>query len=392
MTPELAIKGGTVVTPHGRKLAHVYVEGGRIAHIGAEDRSADTIADVSGLFVLPGMVDTHVHLMDPGATDREDFPTGTAAAATAGVTTIVEHTHAQPIRSVKDLDSKRTYLQGRSHVDFGLAAHVWPDETEQLPALWSAGITFFKIFTCTTHGIPGLDAGHLDAALQAIASFDGSCLIHCEDESITAGAEAALLSEGRTDNGILIDWRSRVAEEVAVAAVAIIAVQTKVRATIAHVSNPDVAEIIRWARQQGADLVGETCPQYFALRESDVLAEGALRKFTPPARVRSDAEEDRMWDLLRTGLLSHISTDHAPSTLEQKHTGIWDAPFGLPGLDTTAPFLVDATTKGNLSIEDLARLYSEAPAKRYGLFPKKGSITVGADADFAIVDPEGSWT
>jgi len=392
LIPELAIKGGTVVTADGRTSAHVYVADGRIVHIGSEDRAADSVVDASGLFLLPGMVDTHVHLMDPGATDREDFPTGTAAAAAAGVTTIVEHTHAHPIRNVDDLASKREYLEGRSHVDFGLAAHVWPDEIDHLAPLWTAGITFFKIFTCTTHGIPGLNAAHLGASLEAVASFDGSCLIHCEDESTTARAEAILLSEGRTDNGILIDWRSRTAEEVAVAVVGVLAARTRVRATIAHVSSPEVAEIIQWARRKGADLAAEACPQYFALRESEVLTEGTLRKFTPPARTRSDAEEGHMWDLLRTGVLTHMSTDHAPSTLEQKHAGIWDAPFGLPGLDTTGPFLIDGANKGNLSIEDVARVYSEAPARRYGLSPRKGRIAVGADADISLVDVHESWT
>lgn len=390
--PELAIKGGTVVTADGRTSAHVYVADGRISHIGAEDRPADSVVDASGLFLLPGMVDTHVHLMDPGATEREDFPTGTAAAAAAGVTTIVEHTHAKPIRNVDDLASKREYLAERSHVDFGLAAHVWPDEIDHLGPLWKAGIAFFKIFTCTTHGVPGLDAAHLGAALEAIASFDGSCLIHCEDESIVARAETILLSEGRTDNGILIDWRSRTAEEVAVAVVGVLAARTRVRATIAHVSSPEVVEIIQWARQNGADLAAEACPQYFALRESEVLTEGALRKFTPPARARSDADEGRMWDLLRTGVLSHMSTDHAPSTLAQKRAGIWDAPFGLPGLDTTGPFLIDGANTGKLSIEDVARVYSEAPARRYGFFPRKGKITVGADADISLVDLHDSWT
>lgn len=392
VTPELAIKGGTVITPQGRASAHVYVANGRIIDVSTENQPADSVVDASGMVLLPGMVDTHVHLMDPGATDREDFPTGTAAAAVAGVTTIVEHTHARPIRNTDDLASKKEYLEGRSHVDYGLAAHVWPDEIDHLAPLWNAGITFFKIFTCTTHGIPGIDAGNLRATFEAIASFDGACLIHCEDESITARAEAILLAEGRTDYGILNDWRSRAAEEVAVAVVGILAARTQVRATIAHVSSPDVAEIIQWARHQGADLAAETCPQYFALRESDVLTEGPLRKFTPPARARSDAEEGHMWELLRTGILSHMSTDHAPSTLAQKQAGIWDAPFGLPGMDTTGPFLIDGATKGHLSIEDVANIYSEAPARRYGLFPRKGRIAVGADADFSIVDLHESWT
>jgi dihydroorotase len=152
-----------------------------------------------------------------------------------------------------------------------------------------------------------------------------------------------------------------------------------------------VAATIYRARSDGADLAAETCPQYFALREDEVLSEGPLRKFTPPARARSDADEDAMWDLLRSGVLDHISTDHAPSTRAQKDGGIWEAPFGLPGLDTTGPFLIDAAMRGRVTLEDVARVYSEAPARRYGLFPRKGHVGVGADADLVLIDPDGSW-
>lgn len=170
-----------------------------------------------------------------------------------------------------------------------------------------------------------------------------------------------------------------------------LATLTGARVTIAHVSTPEVAATIRRDRVRGADIAAEACPQYFALREDEVLTEGPLRKFTPPARARSDADEEAMWSLLRTGALSHVSTDHAPSTRFQKRAGIWEAPFGLPGIDTTGPFLIDAAIKGRITFEDVARVYSEAPARRYGLYPRKGHIGVGADADFALVDPEGTW-
>lgn len=389
---DLAVHGGTVVTASGRARLHVHVSEGRIVDVGPEPLDAERVVDATGLHILPGMVDTHVHLMDPGDTSREDFPTGTAAAAARGVTTIVEHTHGHPVRTLAELEDKRRHLQGRSHVDYGLAAHVWPEHLADLAELWSAGIAFYKIFTCTTHGVPGLEPATLKRALETIAGFGGACLMHCEDESITEDIERRLRAAGRHDGAVVFEWRSREAEIVAVTVAAELVRLTGARATIAHVSNPDAAQVVARARADGADLAAETCPQYLLLREDDVLTEGALRKFTPPARARTDADEDAMWSLLRDGVLTHLSTDHAPATREQKREGgIWDVHFGLPGLDTTLPVLLDATIRGKLALEDVARLYSVVPARRYGL-PTKGRLAPGADADLVLVDMDGHWT
>ncbi|MGH9167088.1 MAG: dihydroorotase [Acidimicrobiia bacterium] len=389
---DLAIEGGTVVHASGRRREHLYIRGGRLAHLGAEEQSAREVVDAGGLYVLPGMVDTHVHLMDPGDPEREDFPTGTAAAAARGVTTIVEHTHGHPVREVADLEQKRRHLEGRSRVDYGLAAHAWPDRISEVPVLWEAGITFFKIFTCTTHGVPGFDTAQLRTAFEAIAGVGGSCLVHCEDETLTTEAERRLRATGRRDGGVVIEWRSREAESAAVAVVLGLAGDTGVRATIAHVSHPEVAHMVAGAQAQGADVAAEACPQYFLLREQEVLIQGGLRKFTPPARARSEADEEQMWDLLRSGVFGHVSSDHAPSTLVQKTEGsIWDVHFGVPGLDTTLPLLLDSALGGKISLEDLVRTYSTGPARRYGFYPRKGRLAEGSDADLVLVDPSGHW-
>ena len=388
----LLVRGGTVVNGRGSQRLDFLVESGRIAAIGTDLPRADQIVEAAGLIVMPGGVDTHVHLMDPGDTTREDFPSGTAAAAARGVTTIIEHTHGHPIRTADDLIAKRSHLSGRSNVDYALAAHAWPGYAEGLAELWSSGIAFFKIFTCTTHGVPALEGETLTTALGAMAAAGAPALIHCEDETITLEAERALRESGRTDNGILSEWRSREAELAAIAATASLVETTGVSATIAHVSSEAAASVVADAQRRGAALAAETCPQYLTLREDEVLTEGALRKFTPPARIRNDGEEATMWDLLRDGVFSHISTDHAPSTLAQKSEGsIWDVHFGLPGLDTTFPFLIDAAVSGRIGFEDVARLYSEHPADRYGLADRKGRIRVAADADFVLVDPAAEW-
>ena len=390
MQADLAIVGGTVVTGTSAGRADVVVHQGRIAEVvpGGGEVGADRTIDAGDLLVMPGMVDTHVHLMDPGPTEREDFPTGTAAAAARGVTTIVEHTHAHPVRDRKELADKVAYLRGRSNVSFGLAAHVWPDRIDALNDAWRGGVAFFKVFTCTTHGVPGIEGEDLRRTFERVAGFGGACLVHAEDETRTEEAERALRAAGRTDPGVLTEWRSREAELDAVRAVADLSVETGARLTIAHVSSPPVADVIVAARRRGADLAAEACPQYLLLQEDDVLEHGALRKFTPPARNRSTEEADTMWGLLADGTLTHVATDHAPSTMTQKlDRDFWEAPFGLPGLDTTTRLLLDAAARGRLSWSDVVRRYSEEPAKRYGLRPAKGRLEEGADADLVLVDP-----
>jgi len=390
---DLLLAGGTVVTSTGRRRLDVGIRDGLVVHVGTGLPAAARTVDAGGLLLLPGGVDSHVHLMDPGSPEREDFPTGTAAAAASGVTTIIEHSHGTPVRTTQDLQGKVEYLRERSNVDYGLAAHAWPGHAADVAGLWAAGVSFFKVFTCTTHGVPGHDAARLKEHLAATAQAGAVSLLHCEDESLTEAAEALLRAEGRIDGGILPDWRSRDAELVAAAVAALLVRRTGARATIAHVSHPEVAEYVARERVRGAALNAEGCPQYFLLREAEVLDEGALRKFTPPARARTDDDETEMWRLLRTGTLTHMSSDHAPSTLEQKRAGdIWNVHFGLPGLDSTMALLLDAVARGHLAFEDVVRVYSERPAQTYGLWPRKGGIAVGADADIALVDPGAQRT
>jgi dihydroorotase (multifunctional complex type) len=394
MEYDLAIRGGTVVDSHGRSPLDVYVRDGRIAEVASPHRShpARETVDATGAFVMPGMVDTHVHFMDPGDDTREDFPSGSAGAAANGVTTVVEHTHGWPVRTVAEFEHKRAHLEGRSHVDFGLAAHVWPDRIPELPALWRAGVTYLKAFTCETHGVPAITADLMLDVLESVAEMDAVCLVHCEDDLLCEHSEKRLRDLGRDDPGVLPAWRSREAEMVAVGTVATLARTTAARTGIAHVSSPEVLELLAAEQQGSAPLIVESCPQYLLLREDEVLEHGSFRKFTPPARTRTDDDENRMWSAFNRRAIHLLSSDHAPSTAEQKRTGsIWDTPFGLPGIDTTFAVMLDAALTGRTSLERLVEAYSYVPARHYRL-AGKGSLTPGADADVCIVDPQARRT
>jgi len=391
MSADLEITGATLVEPEGRRQVTIAVEDGRVSALlpGPSGRASRTI-DADGLLALPGMIDEHVHFMDPGDTSREDFVCGSAAAAAGGITTVVEHTHGSPVLTAADLRAKAEHLRARSHVDFGLAAHVFPESIHRVAELCAAGVAMFKCFMCTTHGVPGLSASQLLALLRVAAAHDARVLVHCEDESITAAAEAQLRSDLREDAGIIPAWRSSEAELVATATVALLARLTGARVTIAHASQPDVVDLVARERALGARLTVECCPQYLLISEAEVVRLGATRKFTPPARPEPAGE--RLWQALASGRIDVMASDHAPSTLAQKAAGsIWECPFGLPGVDTTLTLLLDAAHRGQISLERVVEVYSRAPARELGLGARKGTLAPGADADIVLVDPTARW-
>ncbi|MGE5334006.1 MAG: dihydroorotase [Nitrososphaerota archaeon] len=390
--PDCEIVGATLVTPSGRQQGVLAIRAGRIVGLLDEPTGTATrVIDATGLLALPGMVDEHVHFMDPGDTTREDFQHGSGAAALGGVTTVIEHTHGAPVLNVADLHAKIAHLEHRSLIDFGLIAHVFPETIEQVPALWAAGVAIFKAFTCTTHGVPALLSDDLLRLFQLLAAYDARVLVHCEDEFITQDTEQRLRADQRDDYGVIVDWRVPEAEMVAVNMVALLARITGAQVTIAHVSQPAVVDLVEREREQGARLTIESCPQYFYLDADAVRCHGPTRKFTPPAREQPLPR--MLWERLRRGQIDIIATDHAPSTLDQKHEGdIWSCHFGLPGVETTLPLLLTAAHEGQLALEDIVRVYSETPARLWGVYPRKGALRVGSDADIVLVDPEASYT
>jgi allantoinase len=390
MTPDLVVRGGTVVEPGGREVCDLVVAGGRVlGRMAPGTAEGDDVVDASECVVLPGGVDPHVHMMDPGLTEREDFPTGTAAAAVGGVTAVVEHHRSLPfVLDAGVLVDKIEYLSDRACVDFGLFGGGHPDNVGELRAMWEAGAACFKVFTCNLHGVPAVLPGRMLTLFREVAAFDGLCLVHAEDEFIAAENEESLKAAHRKDPRVVSEWRSKEAEQVAVNTVALLARFSGCRVIIAHASHPAVCDLVARERDLGARLMVESCPQYFHLTEEEIDDWGPYHKFTPPARTAED--RDGMWERLESGDIDMICADHAPSTHAQKDAGredIWAAPFGVPGVETNLELMLTGVAEGKVRLERLVAARSEIPARAYGLYPRKGHLGVGADADLVIVDP-----
>ncbi len=389
MNIDLVVRHALIVSSEKQTHGDLLVAQGRVAGVVAPGTGQGAqVVDATGLYVLPGGVEPHVHMMDPGLTEKEDFITGTGAAAVGGVTTVVEHHRSLPfVLDVKTLQDKIEYLKPRGLIDYALFGGLQPDNLDQLEPMWRAGAAAFKAFTCNLHGAPAVLPGKLLEAFRELAKFDGLCLVHCEDEFITKDNEERLKAAGRKDFRVIPEWRSREAEQVAVATTAWLARITGARVVVAHASHPTILDLIKRERTAGAKIWVESCPQYFYLTEDDIDQWGPFHKFTPPARDYASTQE--MWQRLECGDVDMIVADHAPSTKQDKSKGltdIWACPFGIPGVETVLPMMLTGVNEGKVSLERVVAARSEIPAKVYGLWPRKGNLKLGADADFVLVD------
>lgn len=395
MRYDTIVRGGTVVTADYAQPATLAVQDGRIAAVLAPGVSveADRVVDVSGKHVIPGGVDPHVHMMDPGNTESEDFPTGTAAAAAGGVTTVGEHHRTDPtVLSAAVLEDKRDYLLDRARVDFGLLAGGHPENIDEVEALEAAGTLAYKSFTCNVHGVPALLSDHMHDLFSEVARVGGLSMVHPEDERMLNANEERLKAAG-TDGSAIAEWRSKAAEQVAVATTIKIAEQTGVEFWFAHLSHPELVDQVNRAKARGVRVYAETCPQYLYLTREDVANDAPYTTFTPPAREEADREE--LWVRLANGEIDMVNADHAPRTREQKERAgddVFEVPFGIPGVETVLPLLLDGVDEGKLTLRRVVEVFSTNPARILGLHPRKGDLRVGSDADFVVIDMDRERT
>jgi len=389
MKADLAIINGLLVDSRSIYPGVLYVHEGKIAGITRDlENQAQKVIDAQGLYILPGAVDGHVHMMDPGYTDREDFTTGTRAAARGGVTTVIDHHRTVPqVFGAAELIEKRNYLENRAVVDFGLLGGLSLTNLKALRGMWEAGALGFKGFTCALHEADALLSGNLMEILDEIRRFDGIALFHCEDDSLLKKKEEQLRKQGRKDPLSVSEWRSPEAEELAVRNLIYAAEKTGARVAVAHTSLPSLVLEQAAARARGISLYTETCAQYLYLTEEDLKAKGPFAKFTPPPRKTGEVEKMR-WCLAQ-GLIDMVNSDHCPYPYADKEAGvkdIWQAPFGIPGVETATLILLDLVSRGLLTLPQVAYFRSERPAMIYGLTGQKGSLRLGCDADLILVD------
>ena len=404
-TVDLVVKHAKVWTHAGLIDGGLAVKDRKIAAVGNEYGlpEADSTIDAHGNVIIPGFVDEHVHLGDPYTGPgsevpvmREDFATGTMAAAAGGVTTIIEMPDSVPLVTSLDVaKAKLEICQHKAYVDFGMHGGFTgsSDYRLEIKKLYDFGLTGVKTFTC--YSIPEWPPcydGDLYEAMKVIHDAGAVALLHAENDFILSANEKRLRNQHRTDIRAHLEWRPPIAEIEADHRMVFFLKQTRAKGLVVHTSVPEGVEIVHAARQEGYEIFVETCPHFLFLTDEDFIRLGPWAKWAPPLRDRERVA--RMWELLNAGYIDTLGSDHGPYTKEEKLAGmenIWNAANGASSIEGTMPLMMDAVNKGKTTLQRVIQIACENPAKLFGLYPRKGSIQVGSDADFVVVDMKSAY-
>lgn len=389
------VVSGALSLPDGRLVdGEVGIRDGRIAAITAPGvLNGSERLDAGSHLVLPGVVDAHVHTRSEPA---EGLTRATTAAAAGGVTTMVDMPYDDPvpITNVVAFLDKVAAVDREAITDVALWATIAKtgglDEIEELV---SAGACGFKVSTFETHPVrfPSIPDGELYLAMQRIQAAGSLIAFHAENDDLVRRLSSRLEAGGRSDPSAHAAARPPVAETEAVGRALELALATGVRVHIVHATVERAFKLVQRARGDGVDATAETCLHYLLMDEDELVRQGARAKINPP--LRSRAEVERLWQLLAAGEIAYVTTDHVGWTRERKETrSIFEAKSGVPALELFLPlFFHEAVVKRGFSVGRLTQLLSEHPARRLGLWPQKGGLVVGADADLVIFDPERAW-
>lgn len=410
------IRGGTVVTATGRSEADVLVDGETIvavlapgSHLLGTDLTAsvDTVIDATGKYVIPGGVDAHTHMELPfGGTNASDtFETGTRAAAWGGTTTIIDfavQTYGQKV--LDGLAAWHEKAAGNCAIDYGFHQIIGGIDDESLavlPTLVDEGITSFKLFMAYP-GVFYSDDAQILRAMQVSAETGLLTMMHAENGPAIDVLAAQLAEKGKTDpyfHGIARAWQM---EEEATHRAIMLANLTGAPLYVVHVSAKQAVAQLAWARDNGQNVFGETCPQYLYLSLEEQLGassaewgafEGAKWVCSTPLRSREEGHQHHMWQALRTNDIQMVSTDHCPFCMKgQKELGVGDfrkIPNGIGSVEHRMDLMYQGVVTGQITLERWVELTSTTPARMFGLYGRKGVIQPGADADIVVYDPKG---
>ena len=401
---ELTVRGGLVYTPRGPREADVHVRDGvdRALEPWGATAAPGEVVDATGLVVLPGAIDVHVHGREPGLPEKEDFEHLTAAAAAGGVTTVLDMPNTIPaVDRLDNFEAKLELLAGRAHVDFALWALIragsGPDDVDSLAEAGAIGFKAFlgyawrrntgqvtQSFAPDPELEPPPDYGTLARLAPEVARWSLPLAIHAEDVSVLAAFARPL--ERYED---VLAARPALAEAVAIAAAGVVAQRTGLHVHVVHLSSALGLRAAKDAVRAGARLSLETCPQYLWLAEDDFDRLGNRMKVFPP--VRTAADRAALREALFDGSIQVVATDHAPHSDADKELAFADAPAGAPGVQTLLlSSLQLAGERGDIG--RAVKWVSENPALHLNLYPRKGAIEPGADADLVLVDRRATTT
>ncbi len=397
MTHDLVITVGLLVTPEVTFRGSLGIADGRIAAIVDTRLDGREVIDARGRVVLPGTVDLHAHFNEPGRTHWEGWAHGSRAAAAGGVTTVVEMplNAIPPTTTLEALEAKVTAARAHSVIDFALWGGLITDNLKHLPDLARGGVIGFKAFMTET-GTPEfthVEDGILSEGLRRLNGLGHFLAVHAESNSITRDRTEGLRAQGRRDRRAWAEGRPPAAELEAVHRAIFLAREAGCRLHIVHMSLPEGVEAVRRAREAGQAVTVETCPHYLTLTDEDLVRLGPVAKCAPP--LRDQRRQEGLWQAVLGGVIDCITSDHSPCPTEDKARGeddIFEAWGGITGIQTIVPLLLtEGVHKRGLTLERLAALVAANPAKIAGLWPRKGAIQVGADADLLIVDMDREW-